>query len=280
MALADFAAYVSKLSVPDEKILGGGNSLTHPAGTRWASYFDLGTKAFNNSGAITGASALPPTTAATCDRTTNGAIGQRNPASGSLFGWVRSWYMSNNLAGTLMLADRLAHISGLSGTVTTAQTVSTPALTRYTTGDRVIACVEIYTAVGATATTLTISYTNQAGTAGRTSQPIDFGATNNNAAGRMFFVSLQQGDTGVRSVQSVTLAGTTGTAGNFGVTLLRPLLCLPVLNAQDYGMSGLPFRELGMHMPQIQTDACLQLLFNGTGQSIINFATEIDFMEV
>ena len=42
----------------------------------------------------------------------------------------------------------------------------------------------------------------------------------------MIVLPLQAGDTGVKSVESVTLAATTGTAGNLGVLLFKPLTML------------------------------------------------------
>jgi hypothetical protein len=38
---------------------------------------------------------------------------------------------------------------------------------------------------------------------------------------------LQAGDRGVKSVESLTLSASTGTAGNFGLTLFRPIMTFP-----------------------------------------------------
>lgn len=279
MALADFAAYLSKVATPSERVSMMGISMTHPTGTRWSSLFALGTRSFNNSGSLTNVTSKPGAVAATCDSTTNGAIGQRNAGSGSLYAWIKNWLMAISGPGTLMMADRLAHVSGLSGTVTTAQAINTPALTRATSGDRVMAAVEIFTAIGGTATTATVSYTNQAGTAGRTSQPIAIGGTNLNGPGTLLPISLQSGDYGIRSVQSITLAGTTGTAGDFGVFLYRPLMMLPINMNTDFGQPGDPLRELGMNLAAIENNACLMFAYHTAGQVILNAAAEIDFME-
>jgi hypothetical protein len=283
MALVDFADYLARTGAPQEQIRYMLNSFVHPTTCRYVSYYgSSGTRAFDASGNVNSVVTLPGA-AAICTRTTVGAAGQTNVAGGSplkKYMWLDNIIASVTGPGTLIVADRLAHMSGLSGTNVAAQAVAFPALTRYTTGEKVIAAVEIYGAVGATPTTITASYTNQAGVAGRTSQPIDIGNTGLNNPGRILPFNLQAGDSGVQQVASVTLAATTGTAGNFGVTLFRPLLAIPVAFAGDYGASGDPLREIGLHMPQIENDACLQFMFYAQGQFTQSIALEMKFMEV
>lgn len=177
----------------------------------------------------------------------------------------------NVVAGVgAILIDRLSHQGGLSGTVTTAQTTNLPtsALTRYTDGVGVMIGLEIYTAVGISATTATASYTNQAGTSGRTTKAVAFGGTGISTAGNIIIMPLQDGDTGVKSVESVTLAGTTATAGNFGVTLFKPLASFPALFTPMKDNLGYYANSLvgnGGGLIQILSDACLSLLITGTG---------------
>lgn len=128
--------------------------------------------------------------------------------------------------GTLVLYDRLWATSGLSGTVTTAQTVGTGTLPRYTTGDGVELWLEWYTATGSTPATVTSSFTNQAGTSGQTTT--SFALPASVPANRMYQLQLPSGSTGVRSCESVTLSASTLTAGDFGVTLLKRLATIPV----------------------------------------------------
>ena len=173
-----------------------------------------------------------PTTAAGCGRATVGSLLASENVSSLT---AQYWQVAATFAATpstvltlgqgIILADRVSHQGGLSGIVTTAQTTNLPtgALTRFTSGVGVCIALEIYTAIGATATTVTVSYTNQAGTAGRTSQASVFGGSLSNAVARFVILPLQDGDTGVRSVESVTVLATTGTAGAFGVTLFKPL---------------------------------------------------------
>lgn len=203
---------------------------------------------------------VAPTTAAAPNRTTVGALGQQNSTTGTLA--VIAARFSSISAGQYMVCDRLSHQGGLSGIVTTAQTTNLPtaALTRHTSGTGVMMALTIYTAVGATGTTVTVSYTNDAGTAGRVTEPVVFGGTGFREAGRLIMLPLQSGDTGVRSVQSVTVLATTATAGAFGVTLFKPLFAIlvpdtnGVLPAAGY-ITGSTFGGI----PEVIDDACLFL---------------------
>lgn len=137
-------------------------------------------------------------------------------------------------AGGAILMDLLNVNGGLSGIVTgSAQTTNLPtaALTRYTSGEGVMAGIVIYTLVGATATTVSISYTNSAGTSGRTSTATTFGGTGFREVAILIPIPLQAGDTGVRSIESVTVTATTGTAGNFGVCMFKPLAMISLESA-------------------------------------------------
>lgn len=255
-ALADLSDIINRLS--------GGNSGTPqhrfafldgriqaaaasaPVANRWTSLWR-----YNQSDGANGAA---PTTVAIPDRSTVGAMPITNPGGGRQQ-WLLGIEAVLSQNCTLMLYDRLLHIGNLSGTVTTAQTVG-GTLTRYTgtesVGNQI--WVEIYTIIGTTGTTITASYTNQAGTSGRTTRAASIGATGNREAERMIPLMLQDGDTGVRSVESVTLAGTTGTAGAFGVTIVRPLVEVAV-SASLGGM-----RDLIAGLPaviEVKTGACL-----------------------
>ena len=201
-----------------------------------------------------------PSTAVVPTSATAGALGQLDGGTGRLSIIGAKW---GTLAlGSLIIADRLSHQGGLSGIVTTAQTTNLPtaALTRYTTGEGVMLGLSVYTAVGATATTVTASYTNSDGTSGRTTPAVAFGGTNfGTAAGRLILLPLQSGDRGVRSVESVTVAATTGTAGNFGVVLFKPLVSINVDCADQYSStpSDMISGRLAGLAPEVLDGACL-----------------------
>lgn len=192
---------------------------------------------------------------------TNATAGgmQQTDASGGRTKYLVQFALADaGSSGSWMLYDRLLHISGLSGTVTTPQTVG-GTLTRYTGGVGNQIFVEIYTQIGASATTITASYTNQAGTSGRTTTAVAFGAANNRENNRFIMLPLQAGDTGVQSVQTVTVLATTGTAGNFGVTLAHPLAY-----AENYLSQSGQYRDLAACFPgpvEIKAGACLALAY-------------------
>ena len=202
-----------------------------------------------------------PTTGAIPDRTTQGAI-PFTPATGGSDKYLIGAGITTLTAGVYLLYDRLFHEGGLDATSTAAQTIqgspASPALTRYTGGTGNIAFYEIYTIIGTTSTTLTMTYTNQASTSGRTST-INIGATNFREVTRMQRIPLAAGDSGIQSIQQVQLAGSTLTAGNFGITIAQPLAWIPVNVAGTMGWrdytTGLP------GIPVIDPDACLSLMF-------------------
>jgi hypothetical protein len=202
------------------------------------------------SAGMPGAGAAQGTAAgAICDNTTAGSLPWTSPG-GANTAYLAALEWACTTAGVFWLVDRLVHTSALSGIVTTAQTVNSAALTRYTTGEDVECWIEIYAATGATAVTATVSYTNEAGTAGRTGTASIVATT---VAGQMFPVALQAGDKGVRSVQSVTLSASTLTAGNFGITLIKRLATLNVPAANGGGVLDWG----GTGFPQVAAGACL-----------------------
>jgi hypothetical protein len=166
-----------------------------------------------------------------------------------------------------IMIDLLNTSGGLNATITTPQTTGLPtaALTRYTSGEGVMAGIVIFTQVGNTLTTVTVSYTNQAGVSGRTSTATSFGQTNFREVRIFIPIPLQAGDTGVRSIESVTLAGTTGTAGDFGVCLYKPLAMISLEDVT--GQAPLDAVSSGCivgSLCEIHPDACLTFLGNGT----------------
>lgn len=208
----------------------------------------------------------PTTTPTTCDSTTVGGIPFTNPTGGNKSYLGRVALSTSAAPSHIRIVDRLAHVGGLSGTVTTAQTFAASASlvlpTRGGLGDNVELWAEWYTATGASAANITVSYTNQAGTAGRTSVSTAFGVST--IANRMLPLPLQSGDTGVRSVQSVTLSATTGTAGNFGVTLAVPILAH---GAGGFCAHPTPLGPLDVTLPIIPDSACLWYVVRATTTS-------------
>lgn len=271
MSVSTFVDFLQKLRCPSQ-VPPFAKTGQIAAGTHWNSeWIQAGIPA----------AASTPGAAAICDRTTTGALGQNNKGGTEQRAWLRKFRQGASglsTQGAIMLVDRLAHVGGLSGIVTTAQTVGFPALTRYTSGAGVWAAIEVYTAIGATGTTATISYTNTVPTAGRTSPAIVVGGTGFQNARTILPFGYASGDTGITAVASVTLAATTGTAGNFGVTLFKTLGWWPVNNSTPYQSRGTPV-DLPGHVPAIPDDACLQFLHFGTGQTTTHLTAQLGFFE-
>ena len=134
--------------------------------------------------------------------------------------------------GKLILADRLWHNSGIVVTTTTAQTINSAAwpardAAGSTNGEGIHVALEVSTATtnAGAITNMTMSYTNQAGVAGRTATMSSFPATA--VAGTFAPFILQAGDTGVRSIQSLTL-GTSLAAGTVHLVAFRIITSLNV----------------------------------------------------
>ena len=119
--------------------------------------------------------------------------------------------------------------------------------------------VEVSTAFSTgTAWQIQVTYTNSAGTSGRTSI---ISAAQNAAAltlGKMFQIALQAGDTGVQKIESViaTNGGTAMTAGAVNVLIMRPLWFNRVAIANGGGINNL----LDTGMIQIYNDSALYLI--------------------
>lgn len=169
-------------------------------------------------------------------------------AANNYLGYISA---SSTVAGTLILYDRLWHNSGLSGTVTTAQTFTQPALTRFTDGKGVELWAEFYSAIGATGATLTATYTDQDGNASNSATYVH--PANAETVGQMVPLTLAAGDYGVRSVQQVTWSISTGVAGNFGLVLMKRIATIPLqtLNVAAVG------NAFSTGLREIPDDACL-----------------------
>lgn len=118
--------------------------------------------------------------------------------------------------------------------------------------------------------TVTVSYTNQDGVAGRTATFVQgtsaaigaiLGGSTTTTSTESPFIGLQGGDSGVRSVESVTMG--TGDVGFFAIVLVKPLahICIRGLDApveKDLLLDD-------MEMPIIEDDAYLNFICNPQG---------------
>jgi len=157
----------------------------------------------------------------------------------------------------------------------------TSILPRYTDGEGVkLIAITIAGRVGGQG--FTINYTNSKGVSGRTS-PIVYqntvtgiGTITNSGINSIFyfnpFIGLQEGDTGVRSIESVTMIG--ADVGLFALAIVKPL-CQNV-----YMTAGMPsecdYLIDSVSLPIIEDDAYLSYLVNpqGSVSSVIIYGEE------
>lgn len=194
----------------------------------------------------------------------NGQIQHVDPGGG-LKSYLSRFVGQATIAGTLLLCDRLQQICGnsggsaLSATATTSQTITGGALPARddagsSNGAGVLCALEVAATLGAGANqTLTLGYTNSAGTSSRSAANLDAIAAAS-LQGTFIRFGLQAGDLGVKTVDTYQSSGTF-TSGTISLVLYRILaeLELPsalVPNALD-ALTGA--------MPQIY-DGCVPFL--------------------
>lgn len=167
--------------------------------------------------------------------------------------------VTQSTIGGCEIHDRLAHMGGLSGTVTTAQgalslVTTAPSAARLGAADysEVQWWLEVYTSLGSTSVNATVNVTYGDNTTANLTA-FALGATPR--AGRMYPLTPAAGKR-IKSVNSVTLSATTRKAGNFGITATRPLATLAAYVANKPEVHD--WAQLGL--PEVPNGACLQLL--------------------
>lgn len=207
-------------------------------------------------GAIPGAAAL-------CTSALTGAMGFANQTAPATSYYAWQTIATSNAATSVEIHDRLAHMGGLNGTLTTAQTVGIdlstlggglPAARR---GDANYSDVqwwlEWYTDTGATASNATVAVTYDDGSTGNLAA-IAVGGTVR--AGRMIPLAPAVAGRFIRGVNTITLSASTGTAGSFGVTATRPRTVVNTNIANK--CEQYDWAQLGL--PEVPNDACLMML--------------------
>jgi len=148
-----------------------------------------------------------------------GQIPFRNPSSDNSY--LARLAVSCSLAGTLLLCDRLWHNSSIVSATTTEQAITHPGLparcppatgsTPDASGNTILCGIEVSTATtnGSVITNTTLNYTNQAGSGSKTGTISSFPSTA--LAGTFVPFQLAAGDTGIQSIQGITLGTSYGT---------------------------------------------------------------------
>jgi len=185
---------------------------------------------FRAGGNPTAGSYTPIPGGAAFNNTSAGALSAAlsNPSGGDTKYLLGLGFIATALNNCIMVVDLLVGAGSISATTNSAQTINTTPLTRYTTGAGVYAALEVTTALGSTPANLTIGYTNQAGTNSRTS--VSTAMTASAIVQRiqpslvMPQILMQAGDTGIRSVETLTLSASMGGSGVLALWLYKPLV--------------------------------------------------------
>ncbi|MCC6269502.1 MAG: hypothetical protein IT300_18250 [Dehalococcoidia bacterium] len=209
--------------------------------------------------------AFAPGTPGLAGRTTDGTtttdagcIPFQNPASGAMY--LTGAAMWSSTVHPHWLVDLLWINSGIAVTTVTAQTINSVAFPSRDTagaangeGCMIGLLVAVATTNGAVINNTTISYTNSQGTAGRTATleaVVGMQIPATAVAGTLVWFKLQAGDTGVQSIQSITLNTSLG-AGTVHLIVARPIVQVSTV------VVGMPANAVGIENPGIR-------LYNGT----------------
>lgn len=211
-------------------------------------------------GAIPGAAAL-------CTKALAGAMNFNNPVAPieNYLGW--GYYVAGTAGHAFEVHDRIAHMGGLSGTVTTAQnalvaldTLGAPAARIGDPGyGDVLWFLEWYTATGATGVNATCAVTYDDNSTGN----IVVAVPASTGAGRAIPILPAVAGRGIKRINTVQLSATTGTVGNFGVTATRQRCALE----NDVAGKGKNHTWAMLGLSQIADDSCLAGIISCTTTS-------------
>lgn len=217
--------------------------------------------------------AAAPLTAQTMARSTDGGLrhgGNVTPMSKYLRRISVSCVTAGGVPQRMYLLDYLMFYPFFDmGTTDPQTTTNTQTLTRYTDGAGVQMMAVLVAPHSVLADTFTVTYTNSDGVAGRVT-PVHTMTTAAVANGTILttqavgvarfgpFMTLQSGDTGVRSVQSVACASGTD-VGLFTIVLVKPLAELTIRGV-DAPTEVDFFLDSGMKLPNIVDDAYLNFI--------------------
>lgn len=189
-----------------------------------------------------------------------------NAFGGGATGYLSMAQFRNSVTGAAMLYDRLWGAGAISLTSLGTTTFSSqPSYTGRLPGGadygNLEILLEITTTVSATATTVSVGYTNSAGTTGRsTGASVSLSGI---TTPQIIRLPLQAGDQGVQQITSVTVGGTVATAGAFNVIVARRLATFDVRVANGSDLQG--WDVIGS--PVVFATSCLWLVVQADSTS-------------
>lgn len=206
-----------------------------------------------------------------------------NPEETRLLAWETFGFPNQDDTWRWLMVDRLWQAGGLSSSSTSLQSIpATAPITRYTNGIGNQIWLETYIAPGATGTTISISYTNENSVSGRiaTISTAAYGGAGINATNLAVPAILQAGDRGVKSVESIQLAGTmSGAANSLAVAIVHPLANCGSINSRGEGrqMKTMEMDLLALGKPVILNDACVAFYHAGRTSAVNNICHTLTF---
>jgi hypothetical protein len=197
-----------------------------------------------------------------------GRYARTNPSTGNAY--VGRFSVSASTVGVIYLLDRVWQNSGLSATSTALQSITPAAIPSRdmngaALGRGLFPAIEWSAGGGAGTPTVTLTYTNQDGTTGRTGT---LTGVTSPGVGTVEMFDLQAGDTGVRAITGYQ-ASATRTSGTFHLVLFRIIAQVEVGLAN----TATSYDGLSLGFPRVYDDSVLQMGYQSTGTAATNFAT-------
>ena len=212
-----------------------------------------------------------------------GQIPFSNPGAGNTY--LTRFSGLSSIVGTIILADRLWHNSGLTVTTTTEQAITSGAMPARdnngsANGDGLLCGIEVSTATtnGAAVTNTTLNYTDSDGNAGNTgtipSTMPGGGFPATAVAGTFVPFQLAAGDRGIRTIEGVTL-GTSYGAGAIHLVVYR-VLAVGTVGAVTVGFD---LDAFSLGMPRLFDNTVPFLIYvpNTTGSP--NFFGQVSYAQ-
>lgn len=205
-----------------------------------------------------------------------GAIPYNNATSGRTMYTLGAGALAlTNITGTLILIDRISDVNLNYATIGTTTITGLDASSRMSSRGAKL-WIEVTTALGASAASITVNYTNQSGTPGRSCVVT---GTSGAAIGRSInghiWQNLQAGDTGIQSVQSYSI--TSGNTGTMNICLVEPVCYIPL-----YASPMWNDRDLIVEVPDLEaltSSCCFSGIIITNGAATPTLLGEIKLME-
>lgn len=165
-----------------------------------------------------------------------------NAFGGGATGYLTRVQWASSVPSRIELWDKIFAVGITSTQMGTLQTLTLsgqPSILSRTpdgAGNGLRIFLEIATTLGATATTIAVTYTNSAGVSGRATGAT--GSLSGFVAGRWVEMALQAGDSGVQKIDTVVVGGATNT-GALNVIIARPLWTNGPRVANGNGVDGI-----------------------------------------